>query len=83
MDREPLTFSLIFLFSLFQPSPGLPATISFKCMAVYLAFVETAMYLEDSPGINLPCVCQATDQQFTGHQLLGLLGGHLIGILGV
>ena len=57
--------------------------ISFWCMAVYLAFVETASLLEDSPGINLPCLCQATDQQFTGHQLLGLLGGCLTGILGV
>lgn len=52
-------------------------------MAVYLAFVEIALLLEDSPGINLPCLCQATDQQFTGHQILGRLGGHLIGILGV
>lgn len=61
-------------------STSLPCT-SFECMAVYLAFVETASVLEDSPGINLPCLCQATDQQFTGHQLLGLLGACLTGVL--
>lgn len=50
---------------------------------IFGLFVETALLLEDSPGINLPCRCQAADQQFTGHQLLGLLGGRLTGILGV
>lgn len=67
------------------PSSPLLASppISFGFTAVYLAFVETASVLEDSPGINLPSLCQATDQQFTGHQLLGLPGGCLTAILGV
>lgn len=74
---ESLAFSPFFSRALFL-SP-----ILFGCTAVYLAFVEAVLHLEDSPGINLPCLCQATDQQFTGHQLLGLLGGCLTGILGV
>lgn len=86
---ESLTFSLVFLplsllpTTLTQPLSTFPSPISFGCMAVYSAFVETASLLEDSPGINLPCLCQATDQQFTGHQPLGLLGGRLTGVLGV
>lgn len=64
-----------------SPYPHVPHLIPMH--GVYLAFVETAALLKDSPGINLPCLCQATDQQFTGHQLLGLLGGRLTGILGV
>lgn len=75
---ESLTFSLVIL-----PLSTFPSPFSFRCMAVYSAFVETASLLEDSPGINLPCLCQATDQQFTGHQLLGLLGARLTGVLGV
>lgn len=84
--HPPFSLSLYFSLSIhLHPASLYPplSTISFWCMAVYVAFVETASLLEDSTGINLPCLCQATDQQFTGHQQLGLLGGCLTGILGV
>lgn len=78
--HPPLSFTRSLSLSSSTFTPLLSST-SFECMAVYLAFVETASVLEDSPGINLPCLCQATDQQFTGHQLLGLLGACLTGVL--